>query len=338
MWAESCELFREFCVLLMVSGFSGHEQEVQFMSHRFGSVQSSNKMTSRERLFCLAGGAFSLVFAAVVALTQSYFSNVEAIKEFQAPPVEGPGINFGTIELLVPVQPVPYGASLDSVRFRPIPWPRADVPQGAIRTRDAISGTYAKVDLPSGTPVSKHNLSNSPLLGGIADSIPKGYRATTIEVDATQGVEGWARPGAHVDVVLAFHDKEDGQKKAKIVVEDAVVTSFNGQTRSGMRSRSEQTMKMRGTATVTLITSVRDAVTILAARAMGRISLLLRSSGDMGSVGNMTIAGIDLQEKKSLLEKDLSDKGFERFSDEDCARREFVLRGDDRWYATEDDC
>ncbi|MCB0343541.1 MAG: Flp pilus assembly protein CpaB [Bdellovibrionales bacterium] len=308
------------------------------MSHRFGSVSNSSGMTARERLFCLAGGALSLVLAAFIALFQSYFSDVDAIKEIRSAPEADVGLNFGTIELLVPTQPVPYGTALDAVKFRPIPWPRTDVPQGAVMRRDTLAGMYAKVDLPGGQPVSKYNLSSAPMLGGIVDQIPKGYRASTIEVDATAGVEGWARPGAHVDIVLAFHDRNDGEKKAKIVVEDAVVTSFNGQTQNRSGLNRDERLKMSGSATVTLITPVRDALTIQAATSMGRISLMLRSSGDLGSVGDLTIAGIDLKEKRAAEVKDKSDKGYVRFSDDHCRRREFVLRDDGRWYASEADC
>ncbi len=308
------------------------------MSHRFGSIENSRTITSRERLFCVAGGAFALILAATAALIQSHFTQVEAIKSFEPPVSADAVLDFGTIELLAPAQRVPYGAPLDSVEFRPITWPRTEVPQGAVRNRSSLIGRYAKVDLPPGQPVRDNSLSDSPLLGGIADSIPKSYRATTIAVDSTAGVEGWARPGAHVDVVLTFHDRTDGEKKAKIVVEDAVVKSFNGQTQNRFEGRREERLKMNGTATVTLVSPVRDALTIQAATAMGKISLLLRNSGDIGSVGEMTVAGVELKTKQSNLKQTLSDKGFARFSDDSCTRKEFTLRSDGRWYATGEDC
>jgi hypothetical protein len=67
----------------------------------------------------------------------------------------------------------------------------------------------------------------SPTVSKVAALIRPGYRAATIEVDHISGVEGWASAGRHVDLVMSYQDPTDGKKKSQIVVENALVLSYN---------------------------------------------------------------------------------------------------------------
>ncbi|MCB0343542.1 MAG: Flp pilus assembly protein CpaB [Bdellovibrionales bacterium] len=309
------------------------------MNSRFGSMGPRRQAAMRERLLYIGGGAITFALAAIVALIIYSYNEVEAHQTVAVPDQPVEQVAFGTVVLLAPKAPVPHGTKLSQVALREIHWPRNEVPEGAVRRADDVRDMYSKVDLPANQPILRANLSSTPLLGGVADLIPPGHRATTIEVDATAGVEGWATPGAHVDILVTYHDRDDGQKKTQIAVEDAVVVSFNGQTRNDTNGmRGEQQARMgRSTATVTLATPVEDSLKIHTARAMGRISLLLRNTSDLKSVGNVTVSASDLRSSQRQDKGGAQTIGHVRYEGQDGVSRELELRSDKKWYLTQEE-
>lgn len=301
-------------------------------SGHFGSVTPLQRAAIRERMLYFGGGALLFSLAAVIALIAYSYNEVEAYQELSVPSRTANQVAFGSIVLLAPQEPVPHGTKLELVAMRDIHWPRNEVPAGALRPADSFAELYASADLPANQPILRANLSSTPLLGGVADLIPSGHRATTIEVDSTSGVEGWATPGAHVDVLVTYHDKSIGEKKTQIAIEDAVVVSFNGQTRKASGNRGETARNFSSNATVTLAVPVVDAVKLHTARAMGSISLLLRNTSDLKSVGSSTVTASDLQNADRPREKSGSSVGFVRYTDESGIAKELQLRSDRRWY------
>lgn len=309
------------------------------MNARFGQSGPVHKMLLRERLIYIGGGAITFTVTAIVAAIVYSYNEVEARQTIVAPQESADQLAFGTVVLLAPSAPVPQGTKLDQIAVREIHWPRNEVPEGAVRRQEDIEGMYSKIDLPPNQPILRANLQSTPLLGGVVDLIPPGHRATTIEVDATSGVEGWATPGAHVDVLVTYHDSAEGMKKSQIAVENAVVVSYNGQIKSGATARegSQRPSSNPSSATVTLAVPVLDAVKIHTARAMGRISLILRNTSDIRSVSDSTVAEDDLKNTKAETKAQRSEPaGFVRFTDSTGAEKHLELRSDKKWWIVSD--
>jgi pilus assembly protein CpaB len=105
-------------------------------------------------------------------------------------------------------------------------------------------------------------------------------RAVSIEVDETSGLEGHALPGTKVDIVLTF--TEGGQLTSKVIVQNARVLSYGGDTSTAAdRSAVASDMRVRRTSrTITLDVTPKDALQITTARQLGRLSLIMRSNDD----------------------------------------------------------
>ncbi|MCB0358890.1 MAG: Flp pilus assembly protein CpaB [Bdellovibrionales bacterium] len=302
------------------------------MSARFGSVSAGRQAIIRERLLYIGGGAITFALAAIVALIIYSYNEADAHQSVTAPQQPLEQVAFGTVVLLAPTTPIPRGTQINQAPMKEIHWPRNEVPEGAVRRAEDIREMYAKVDIPADQPILRANLSATPPLGGISDAIPPGHRAATIEVDATTGVEGWATPGAHVDVLVTYHDLEDGKKKTQIAVEDAVVLSYNGQTRTSTLRGEGVSPIVPKTATVTLAVPFRDAIRMRTAAAMGEISLILRSSSDMKSVGPQMVTSDDLRHDGQEPQREYREPdGRVRYTDSTGRSVELELGPDQRW-------
>jgi len=307
------------------------------MNSGFGGGTSSRRgQAQRERMLVVGGGTFVLSLLIVIGLLVYNQSQVEAKPELKDGKAQLSDV-FGTVALVAPTAPVPQGAKLTSVALKELYWPRSEVPEGAVRDMEGVKEMYAKVGIPANQPILRSNLSATPIVGGVAELIPPGYRAVTIEVDATAGVEGWATPGAHVDVQVTYRDPEDNVDKTRVAVEDAVVLSYNGKTEKIKDREEGEISRVSPSSTVTLAVTADDSLKLRTAGAIGRISLALRNSNDPRGVG----AGIFAADEwdKSNKKKDGSkfvSKGFAQIKDESGSVKEFQLGPDQKWWESND--
>ena len=115
---------------------------------------------------------------------------------------------------------------------------------------------------------------------GLSGKLRPGDRAITIAVDSTGAIEGWAQPGNHVDVILTYRDRDLGETKSLIVVEDAVVLSFDGSAAKDKTSVDSVTGRRVRQSTVTLSVSTGDMLKLSNATSLGTIKLVLRNPDD----------------------------------------------------------
>ncbi len=305
------------------------------MNQKFGGAATTTRaQLQRERMMYVGGGTFLMSLIALGALIFSGQGQVEARPDLKDNKEQLADV-FGTVALVAPTAPVPQGTRLSQIALKELYWPRSEVPEGAIRDLDQAKEMYAKVSLAANQPILRSNLSSSPTIGGLSDLIPPGHRAVTIEVDATTGVEGWATPGAHVDVYLTYRDPEDSVDKTRVAVEDAVVLSFNGRTEKSTESSDTDSKRVAAASTVTLAVSAEDALKLQTAVAVGRVSLALRNGNDPRTAGPGIFAANEWEKKKKEAAKFVS-KGFAQMRDEKGNLREFQLGPDARWWENQD--
>ncbi len=300
-------------------------------SNRF-VVHHRGSMDMRQRVIFLGGGA--LAISAMTLGATVLFTDKEASAHVKGAPTETVNTMISQVQVLVPGQNIRAGEKIVPSMLKEVSYPRNEVPEGAIRKGEWQGEMYAKANLPVDQLMMREGVSSTAPLGSVADLIKPGYRAVTIEVDATSGVEGWATAGAHVDIVVTYVDPADGRKKSQIAIEDAVVLSFNRNTERLGKDASEA--RIGSVATVTLSLATLDAVKLHTARSLGKISLLLRSIDDAKGVGNATITAEDFKQPNS---KPLTNEpknfrsitGYASFVDKNGQTRELELKNGSLW-------
>jgi len=283
------------------------------------------------------GGSTLMLSLILIGTILIYNSTVvEAGKDIVVEPAVDSEIAFGTVTLIAPATRIPRGTRLASSMLREVHWPRDQVPEGAVRSIADIDGMYAGGVLPANQPILRNSIGSNPPSLGISELLPPGHRAVTIEVNAISGVEGWATPGAHVDVFLTYLDQEERLYKTRVAVENAVVLSYGGKAKKIEDSELERT-EVRST--VTLAVPFEDSLKIQTASAVGKITLALRNSGDMNGQGNAEFGANDWEGKKRAPQPDQKfiSNGFAAYTDHTGKQHEFVLGQDNRWWMNSGD-
>lgn len=293
--------------------------------------QTPALLKRRERTVFIFGSTVLFALIIMAALLVYSDSMVQAKEQVVAKTEQTQDNGFGTVVLVAPTSRIPKGVKLTSGHLREVSWPRDQVPEGAVRSLNEIIGMYTADALPANQPIANGSVAVTPPTYGIGELLPPGHRAVTIEVDAITGVEGWATPGAHVDVYLTHRDQETGIFKTRVAVEDAVVLSYGGETRKLNQTDGERT-KIQNT--VTLAVAFADSLKIQTAKAVGKITLALRNSSDVASQGSEEFAATDWegQAPKQIAKDTFVSKGFAKYTDSSGSERQFVLGNDERWW------
>lgn len=306
-------------------------------SGTFTRMGPARAKAQRERLMYVLGGsamAFLVLFALVLLSSKS---TVQASSAHMGENLTAEA-SFGHVVLLAPSKQVPKGAKLGRIPLEEVFWQRDKVPQGAVRSVEDIKDMYAKAPLIAGQPILFSSLTATAPNYGIMDQLPPGHRAVTIAVDETAGVEGWATPGAHVDVLVTYDDRQSGQSVSRIAVEDAIVLSYDGST--NVKSPDGEiidTRAKRGNSTVTLMVSLEETLQLQTAKHMGRINLVLRHVSDPTAVTSYEFSSNNWGKAQVKKEESKKNLGFVKFSDEDGNDKTFVVKEDNSWWEAGED-
>jgi pilus assembly protein CpaB len=150
-----------------------------------------------------------------------------------------------------------------------------DSNQDTVRNLDETVGRSARVDITPDTPLIYSALTTNTEPQDIGARIPAGYRAVAIPVNALTGVEGWVRPGAHVDVV--WSTEREKQFVVVTIVQNAKVLSVERSL------EADQPSSLTATSTpnhITLVVPSIEAQRIQLAKSSGSLSLSLRGIND----------------------------------------------------------
>lgn len=178
---------------------------------------------------------------------------------------------FNVVEVPVPDRPVGAGVTMRDVPIRLEKFPEHQLPQGVVRDVGRVRDAVTLVALPGGLPILDVNLgspdeASNPLVG----RIPPGMRAMTVRVDATSAVEGWARSGSVIDVLLV--DKN----KTTVVAENVKIISTERSLSAAVSLDTEAPIP----STVTLLVTQEQCLAINTAVAVGKIAFALRGGAD----------------------------------------------------------
>lgn len=193
------------------------------------------------------------------------------------------------VDVLVPVQPIQAGTQLEPTMFRAEPRPKVGLASRIVRSFDEIQGYYARSLIAPEQPLHGDYITKIKPSSEITANIPPGFRAVTIRTDVRSSVEGWARPGARVDVVWAT--TLNGKPAIAVIVENAKILSTERQTDADIKGKEGQGHVLPST--VTLLVPASDAAKIQLASTSGSLSLSLRGDSDPGQGGQVTTINVE---------------------------------------------
>lgn len=230
---------------------------------------------------------------------------------------------FNVVEVPVPDRPVGAGTSIRDVPVRLEKFPEHQLPRGVVRDIGRVRDSVTLVALPGGLPILDVNLGaetevSNPLVG----RIPPGMRAMTVRVDITSAVEGWARSGSVVDVLLV---EKNG---TRVVAERVKILSTE-------RSLSS-TVSLDSTAavpnTVTLLVTQEQCLAINTAVAVGKIAFALRGGVDGESWRDGNFEAADLSDPEGKKRKPKVE-GVVSVGDEELKKQYALVEG--KWIPAE---
>jgi pilus assembly protein CpaB len=240
------------------------------MATRFGAVSPTKRYATKVR-WVIAGllSVIAVLLVAIITLTQS----PATANTSQTPSVAQPALPVpaaGSKNILVASTRVEEGTELKPHMFLSRAWSE-EMPEGAFTEsdREQVNGKFAKHLISANMPLLRDDVADFPPISAL--TIPPGFRAVTIEVDARSGVEGFAKPNSRVDVLLTYSD-ENRNKKVATIVRFSKVLSVAGLT-STDQARTE--VNNGGKTTVTLLVTEKDAKKVELARTTGALSLTL---------------------------------------------------------------
>lgn len=182
------------------------------------------------------------------------------------------------LSIQTPARAVAKGEKLAEVPLVSLLWPKARLGSEYVQDLSNYKEAFALNSLPRLLPVPASSLSFTGVNNNqVSESIPPGMRAITVKVDAESAIEGWAQSGSYVDVILVRLNKEgEGGLEAKVIAENIRILS------AGRSAEPQATDRLapKAPSTITLLTSQEDALKILAAAKLGRLTFSLRGSGD----------------------------------------------------------
>lgn len=271
------------------------------------------------------GAILAATFAAIGILVfalNGFDKNVEATQPQSAEPEE-------MIYVPTPSRPIARGERIATAEFLSTPWPRARLSNEYLSDLTTLHGAVALTSLPPHLPIPKAAIGIDVQDGNaVIEGIPSGMRAITVKVDAESAVEGWARSGSYVDVILLRSGPDDQAGMiAKVIAENVRILSAGRST----EPLQGQTSAPRAPTTVTMLVTQEDALTIKTASSIGKLTFSLRGAGDERPTFAKAVHQKDILDgARTILPKKPIYQGTATGPD----GQQFVLGEDARWVRT----
>jgi len=178
-------------------------------------------------------------------------------------------------QILVALVDIDISSKLDDKNVKLEDWPKAKIPEGAIRRLDDINDKFANSRFFKGEPIHTSKITDSPL--STANKIPEGYRALPVKVDEDTVMKAIA-PGDKVDVMVFLkRDINNGimETGAFPILKNVRVFAVNTNTERNNESTGKGESSMFRT--VSLLLKPEHTRELVVAARVGKIVLTLRS-------------------------------------------------------------
>jgi pilus assembly protein CpaB len=183
-----------------------------------------------------------------------------------------------TQPVVVALQDVSEGRSIEPASVTVAQWPAGTVPAGAFSSVDSVVGRVTRIDVFKGEVIVPGRLAPNGTGPGLQVKITPGKRAIAVRIDDVAGISGMIQPNSRVDVMVTIRDDKSGQQVSKLFMSNMRVLSVG--TISQVSSDNRPISAPTATLEVTPVEAERLAI----AQGEGRIQLVLRGYGDPDSI------------------------------------------------------
>ena len=156
--------------------------------------------------------------------------------------------------------------------------PVSEVPEGAFADPRELVGKITVQPVPAGSVVTKAVLALPGAASGLAFVLPPSQRAVTITLDPADGIDAFAYPGDHVDI-LVTDEPGAGPAETRTVLQNVALLAVGMKTAADS-SVASPPAAAAGASHVTVGVSPLQAQALVLAAARGKIHLSLRSASD----------------------------------------------------------
>jgi pilus assembly protein CpaB len=178
------------------------------------------------------------------------------------------------IMLPVPTRSLAKGEKITNKDWTLMKWSRSKASAHYVFDIQDYEGAATTTFLPKYMPVLQSALTKTTDLNAVVEGIPESMRAITVKVDAESAVEGWARSGNYVDVIV-IRESRSGGPEAKVIAENVKILSAG---RVATQSSSYSSAQLP--ATITILVSQEEALKIKTAASIGKLTFALRGVTD----------------------------------------------------------
>ena len=154
------------------------------------------------------------------------------------------------------------------------------VPSDAVTEISSIINKSSKTPIFAGDVVTKKKLTTDINQNTFVGSIPPDCRAVSISVNEVTGVDGFAKPGDKVDLILVEND-ENKSVTTTVFLQNVLLLSINKNMDKSRDTKNEETGNTTGEAienpsTATFALRSDEVLKLIAASKLGEIYLTLR--------------------------------------------------------------
>jgi pilus assembly protein CpaB len=202
-----------------------------------------------------------------------------------------PGIVEDKGTIVVANSALSFGTPLGASDLREVPWPKNTRPDGAFSSVNEVVKDGKRIVLSpfvQNEPIVASKITGPNGRASLSTVIEEGKRAVTVAVDDVKGVAGFIFPGDFVDVALTRTNAPDGPSNYSEVILQHVKVLAIDQV-AGDRQDRPTVAKA-----VTLEVSQDEALKILLAVNIGKLSLILRQTSESAMTQGTRITVNDL--------------------------------------------
>jgi pilus assembly protein CpaB len=196
-----------------------------------------------------------------------------------------------TASIVVAKGTLAFGAPIAADDVREIAWPAKSRPEGAYANFAELVKDGRRIVLSPfvrDEPIIASKVSAPNQRASLSAVIEKGKRAVTVAVDDVRGVAGFIFPGDFVDVVVTRTNSSDGpQNFSEVILQHVKVLAIDQM--AGERQEHPTVAKA-----VTVEVSPEQALRILLATNVGKLSLILRQPAEVAIGPDAKITDRDL--------------------------------------------
>lgn len=200
------------------------------------------------------------------------------------------------VEVFVPIKDIKEREVIKGAYLKHIPVPAAYVQKDALTYTTeadlkALENTVARIQIPRGNQISKYAITSLSPEAGLSSKVPVSMRGVIIS-NVPIATASMIKPDDNVDILFTFEATlKSGQRQQVtatllqnikvLAVGSDLGQGLDAKTAADMKNKDEESSAYSDSSSLALSLSPRDAQYLALAQEQGKISVILRSHGDM---------------------------------------------------------